>query len=120
MADRVLLVTWGEGIAGREAHGLEVFNEAIGLYGRYQQDGRIDKFDVAILNPEGDLAGYIAVYGSLQQLTDLRESEEFQRNIIDATLVVKNLRMADGYVGAGLAHQIELYQEAVGKVPQMA
>jgi hypothetical protein len=120
MADRVMLVTWGENIAGREAHALEVFNEAIGMYGRFQQEGRIERFDVALLNPEGDLDGYIAIQGSLEQLTDMREDEEFQRNMIDASLVVKHLRMADGYIGEGVARQAQLYSEEVSKVPQMA
>jgi hypothetical protein len=120
MADRLLLITWGENIAGREAHALEVFNEAVGMYGRFQQEGRIESFDVAILNPEGDFDGYIAIRGTLEQITDMRETEEFQRNMIDATLVVKHLRMADGYVGDGVARQMQMFQEAVGKIPQMA
>jgi hypothetical protein len=120
MSDRVLLITCGENIAGREAHALEVFNEAIGMYGRFQDEGRIDRFEVALMAPEGDFDGYIAVYGSLEQLTEVREREEFQRNMIAATLVVKHLRMADGYVGDAVARQAALYQEEVDKVPQMA
>ena len=40
MSDRVLFISWGSPIPGREERGLEVFNEAIGLHGRLQQDGR--------------------------------------------------------------------------------
>jgi hypothetical protein len=120
MSDRVLLITWGENIAGREAHALEVFNEAIGMYGRFQQEGRIERFEVALLAPEGDFDGYNAVYGTLEQITEMRESDEFQHNMIAATLVVKHLRMADGYVGEAVAKQAAMYQEEVEKVPQMA
>lgn len=121
MADRVLLITWGENIAGREAHGLEVFNEAIGLYGRFQQEGRIEGFDVALLNPNGaGMDGYIIVRGSAEQLNGVKEDEAFQRNMVDAALVVKGLAMTDGYTGDGLARQVQIYQEAVDKVPQMA
>jgi hypothetical protein len=37
MADRVLFISWGEAVRGREARGLEVFNEAMGMLGRMQQ-----------------------------------------------------------------------------------
>jgi len=37
MADRVLLIGWGAPARGREKRGLEVVNEAMGLYGRMQQ-----------------------------------------------------------------------------------
>ena len=63
MADRVLFIAWGENVHGREERGLEIFNEAMGILGRMQQEGRIEKFDVALLDPNGgDLEGYVAVH----------------------------------------------------------
>jgi hypothetical protein len=41
MADRMLFIGWGAPVRGLEERGLEVFNDAIGLLGRMQQDGRI-------------------------------------------------------------------------------
>jgi hypothetical protein len=120
MADRVMFITWGENIAGREERGLEVFNEAIGMYGRMQQDGRIEGFDVCLLVPNGRVDGYIAVRGSAEQLAAVSEDEEYQRNMIDASLVVKDLAVCQGYMGNGLAKQIGMYQEALAKVPQHA
>lgn len=120
MADRVMLITWGDNVAGREERGLEVFNEAIGMYGRMQQEGRIEGFDVALLQPNARLDGYISVRGSAEQLAAVREDEEFVRNMIDAALVVKELSMSVGYSGNGLARQIEMYQQALAKVPQSA
>jgi hypothetical protein len=110
MADRVLFIGWGQGVTGREERGLEVFNEAMGLYGRMQQDGRIERFDVAFLMPQ--------LHGSAQQLAAVREDPEFQRNLFDASLIVESLRVVDGYTNEGIAQQMELYQEAVSKVPQ--
>jgi len=57
MADWMLFVSWGTSVRGLEEWGLEVFNEALGLLGRMQQDGRIESFDVALLTPNGDLNG---------------------------------------------------------------
>ena len=50
MADRILFITWKAPVRGLEERAVESFNEAIGLYGRMQQEGRIESFDVALLN----------------------------------------------------------------------
>lgn len=120
MADRVLFISWGQPVRGLEERGLEVFNEALGLYGRMQQDGRIESFDVTLLSPNGALNGYMALRGSADQLAAARESEDFQRVTIDAALVVDDLRLIDGFANEGIARQMTLYQEAAAKVPQRA
>jgi len=120
MADRVLFIGWGTPVRGAEERGLEVFNEAIGLYGRMQQDGRIEGFDVTLLEPNGNLNGCIMIRGNAQQMAALHDDQEFQRMTIDAALVVDNLRLVEGYTNEGIARQMGLYQEAVSKVPQRA
>jgi hypothetical protein len=118
MADSVLFISWGESIPGREERGLEVFNEAIGVYGRMQQDGRIEAFDVVLLAPNGDLGGYIELHGSSEQLAAVRQDDEYRRVLSDATLVVKEMRVIEGSTGEGIARDMALYQEAIAKVPQ--
>jgi hypothetical protein len=121
MADRMIHISWGENVAGREERGLEVFNEAVGLYGRMQQEGRIESFDVALMVPNGGhIDGYIALRGSAEQLAAVREDQEFQRNMVDASLIVHDLCVADAYTNEGVATQMAMYQEAIGRVPQMA
>lgn len=120
MADRMLFIGWGESVRGAEERGLEVFNEALGLLGRMQQEGRIEKFDVALLAPNSDLAGFISVQGSAAQIAAVREDPEWRRNTIDASLIVDDLRHIDGYTNEGVAGEMTLYQEAVGRVPQRA
>jgi hypothetical protein len=121
MADRVLFIGWGESTPGREERGLEVFNEAVGILGRMQQEGRIEKFDVAILNPNGgSLDGFVAVQGSAEQLDALQEDEEFVRNTIDASNIVRGLRHVRGYANEGVAEAMQMYQESIAKVPQSA
>jgi hypothetical protein len=121
MADRMIHISWGASIAGREEHGLEVFNEALGLYGRMQQEGRIESFDVALLVPNGSHAeGYINVNGSAAQLATIREDEEYQRTLVNASLVVHDLCICDGFTNEGVAKQMAMYQEAIGRVPQAA
>jgi hypothetical protein len=116
----VLFISWGESVHGREERGLEVFDEAVGLYGRMQQEGRIESFDVALLNPSTGIDGYIALHGSADQLAKLRDDEDFRRTLYDAAMIVEDLTMADGYTNEGIAREMEMYQEAISKVPQSA
>ena len=120
MAERMLFVGWGQVARGREERALEVFNETIGLYGRMQQDGRIESFDTVLLAPNGAMDGHVQLKGSAKQIADVRESEDFQRLTVDAGLIVDDLRLVDGYCNEGVAKQMGLYQEAIAKVPQTA
>jgi hypothetical protein len=118
MADTVLMITWGPPVRGREERGLEVFNEALGLYGRFQQEGRIESFDVALLQPNGLMDGFIALHGSTEQLNALRQDEEFRRTTVAASLIVDDFQLIDGSTGEGIARDMALYAEAVAQVPQ--
>lgn len=120
MADRMLFIGWGAPVRGREERSLEVFNEALGILGRMQQDGRIERFDVVLLNPSSELGGYIQVHGTAQQIATVREDEEFRRNTVDAELVVDGLRHIEGFTNDGVARQMAMYQEAVSRVAQLA
>jgi hypothetical protein len=120
MADRVLFISWGQTVRGAEERALEVFNDAMGILGRKQQDGAIEKFDVVLMDPNGDLEGFIAISGSAEQLSALQEDEEFLRNTIDAQLCVDRIVHLRGYTNEGVARMMGLYQEALTKVPQRA
>jgi len=118
MADRLLMITWRDPARGSEARAVEVFNEAIAILGRRQQEGRIENFDVALLEPNAELGGYMAIRGTREQITALREDEEFRRNTVDATLCVDEIRHIEGVCNEGIAAEMALYEQALGAVPQ--
>ncbi len=120
MADRVLFVSWRTPVRGAEERGLEVFNEALGILGRRQQEGQIEGFDVCLFEPNANLNGYIAIRGSREQINALRADEEFRRNQIDASLIVDELHNVEGFTNEGVAREMALYQEALSKIPQRA
>ena len=121
MADTLLFIGWGEPARGREEWGLEVFNEVVGMYGRMQQEGRIESFDVGILSPTGgDLDGYILVKGSAEQIAAVQTDPDYERTLAEATLCVQGLRIIPGACNEGIAHQMDVYREAVSTVPQTA
>lgn len=120
MADHVLYVGWGETVRGAEERGIGVFNEALGLLGTMQQDGRIESFDVVLFEPNGGMGGFVLIRGTRDQIDAVRADDDFRRNTIDASLVVDKLTHIEGYTNEGVAREMALYQEAIGKVPQRA
>ena len=120
MADRVLFISWGQVVRGREEHALEVFSESLGFYGRMQQEGRIEGFDVVLLEPSTGVGGYIELRGSADQLNALTDDDEWYRLIADSTMVVEDVKIARGSANEEVARQIAIFQAAAAKVPQSA
>src|SRR4051794_28420352 len=120
MAERVLMISWGQPVRGREQHGLEVFGESVAYYEQLRDAGRIEGFEVMILDPNGLMEGCMLLLGSHAQLDAVREEERFRRLMIDASLIVDDLRMAEGYGSDGIQEAMGLYADAVARVPQMA
>ncbi|MDX6698411.1 MAG: hypothetical protein QOE65_1808 [Solirubrobacteraceae bacterium] len=121
MADQMLFIGWSDAARGREERALEVFNDGVGLYGRMQQDGRIEKFDVCLLSPNGsDLGGCFQLHGTGDQIAGVQNDTEFQRHMTEATLCVEGMRIINGYVNEGVAGQMDMYRQAIEKTPQTA
>jgi len=120
MADRMLVVSWGRTIPGREERALDVFNQSLGIYGRLQQEGRIESFDVKLMAPNAMLAGYAELKGSPTQVAGVREDAEFRTLCANALLIVEDFRVTDGYCDEGVAEQLAYFQEAIAQVPQSA
>ena len=118
MSDRMLFIGWGAPVRGREERSLEVFNDTVGLYGRMQQEGRIERFDVVLLGANPGLGGYIEVHGTADQLAAVQESDDFRRSLVEASLIVDDLRLVAGVTNEGIAQNMALFQESVARVPQ--
>ena len=118
MADRMLVISWGATVRGREERALDVFNQSLGIYGRLQQEGRIESFDVKLLAPNAIMAGYAELKGSAAQMAAVREDAEFRRLCTNALLIVDDFNVTDGYCDAGVADEIAFFQEAIAEVPQ--
>ena len=85
-----------------------------------QQDGRIESFDLTLLSPNAGLNGFAQLKGTAAQMAAVHEDEEFTRMITDASLIVENLSVLQGYANEGVAAQMGIYAEASAKVPQLA
>src|SRR5918994_260585 len=117
MADAGLFIGWGAPVRGREAKSLEVFTESLAYYGRLQQEGVIEGFETAILEPHGgDLAGFILLRGSEDKLAHLRVDDEFVRLSTRAGLIVEGVGVVGASLGEGLEQAISTYQQAVSEL----
>jgi hypothetical protein len=117
MAGAGLFVGWGAPITGREAKGLEVFNESVQYWGKLQQDGKIESFEVVLLTPHGgDLEGFVLMRGSSEQVAALIVDEEFERMTTRATLIVQRVGVVPAVLGEGLERAIGIYQQQIGEM----
>ena len=55
-----------------------------------------------------------------EQLSAARASEDFRRTLVDASLIVEDIRIIEGFTNDGVAQQMALYQESIARVPQTA
>lgn len=88
--DVALVTTWGGPVASREAKGLEVFMDALTFWGKQAADGKCS-------NPEPFLAedgsgGILIVRGKSDALREITESDEGQKLIAKAQLIVQDLK----------------------------
>jgi hypothetical protein len=117
MAEAGLFVGWGPPVRGREARSLDVFGESVAYWGRLQQEGRIESFEVVLLYPHGgDLAGFALLRGSHDQLNEVGGDEEFLRLTVRANTIVEGLGVVRATLGDGLERQIGFFQDAVAEL----
>ena len=117
MSEAALCTVWGLPVPGREKHALDVYSETLQYWGRLQQEGKIERFDVVVLGPTGgDLTGFMLVRGTAAQLDSVRRSEEYERLLNRVQLIAQHVRAADAFVDEGLARVMGMYTDEVGRV----
>ena len=114
MADAAIFIGFGQAARAREPQALELFGRVLEFHRGLQQAGRIESFEPVLLQPHGgDLAGFLLVRGSLDQLTALQVDEEFLRLNARAGLVVDSFGVVPAFIGEGLQAQLALWEEQV-------
>jgi hypothetical protein len=119
MAGEALFLGWGQVVRGREQLALQVFQEAVGYYGKLQEEGQIERFDAYLLDPHGgDLAGFFLIHGERSALDAVKSSAEFRRLLVRAGSVIDNLGLVDAHTGDALGQQMALFGEIAQELPQ--
>lgn len=119
MAGEALFVGWGQVVRGREQFALQVFQEAVGYYGKLQENGEIERFDAYLLDPHGgDLAGFFLIHAEQSALDTIRSSAEFRRVMVRAGSVIDRLGVVTAHSGDALGQQMSLFGEMAQELPQ--
>ncbi|MFC5449388.1 hypothetical protein [Paenibacillus aestuarii] len=112
MAKGSLIVGWGEIIAGREKSAKATLDNAMQYCIRLQREGRIDRFEVVVLEPHGsDLNGFVLITGDKEAVAQLRVEDEFVSVIVGVQLVHRNVRVVGAYTGAALPSLFAMWDE---------
>jgi hypothetical protein len=114
MAKGVLFIGWGPALTGRELKALELFEEVVKYYAGLQERGEIQGFEPFLLEPHGgDLAGFLLLRGTVENLARVRTSQEFIHFNTRAALVVSNFGVVTGFTGEELQEQFADYAQIV-------
>ncbi|KUI35742.1 hypothetical protein [Mycobacterium sp. GA-2829] len=114
MAEAALCTVFGGPVPGREKQAVNVYNDTMQYFARLQEEGKIERTDVAILGATGgDLNGFILTRGTAAQIDALRRTKEFRQLVNRVQLVATHLRVTDAFVDEGLAEVMGQYLEVV-------
>ena len=117
MANYGLFIGFGVPVRGREAKSLERFNEAMQYYTRLQQEGTIESWEAALLEPHGgDLGGFFLIRGDMEKISRLRVDTEFMRLTTRASLIVDSIGVVGALIGDSLNEAVVTFQEAIGEL----
>src|SRR5689334_6835190 len=98
-----LFIGWGAPYPGREGKALELFQEVLGIYSRWQQQGDIDSFEPVALDPHGgDLNGFLLIRGNPEKLAQLRNRDEFHELNVRAGLLLSHFGVTFAFTGDDL------------------
>lgn len=111
-------VAWGIPTRGRERQALGLLKQTTtGYLADLVADGRIERFDTAILKPQStELGGFILIQGTKQQVNSLRGDHDFQRWVTQVQLVADRVGIVDVWANEGLADAFDLYEEALKRL----
>ena len=86
---------------GRERRALRVFAASREYFEGLEKQKAIENFEVGVAGPAApaDIGAFWMVRGTEDQLRAVRESKEFRRLMIRATLVVENIRVVRVLIG---------------------
>ncbi|SRR5581483_3619514 len=113
MADFGLFVGFGFPARGREQASAKVFDEAVALWTRLQEEGRIESWQPVFLEPHGgDLGGFFLLWGEREQIAQIRSSDELSRLALRAELVVDHFGIVGAETGDRVGAQMQLFLES--------
>jgi hypothetical protein len=117
VADFGLFIGFGWPVRGREQKASQVFNEAVELWTRLQSEGAIESWQPVFLEPHGgDLGGFFLLWGERDRIAQLRASDELQRLMTRAQLIVESFGVVGAETGDRIGAQMQVFLESAGEL----
>lgn len=116
--DIALVTTWGQSVRGREAKSLEVFMDALTFWGKQAADGKCLQPEAFYADDESN--GMLIVKGKSDGLREIQESDEYQKLIAKAQLIVDDLKIHTYTTGdEEIQRGMRIYSEAASELGYM-
>ena len=115
MAEAGVWVVWGIPTRGRETQALAFLKDKLtGYLEELKRDGRIERFDAAILKPQSDeIGGFVLIQGTRQQIDSLHNDKEFETYVFEVQAIADNVNIFEAWVGDGMSYAFGLYEDAL-------
>jgi hypothetical protein len=117
MGDFGIFVGFGWPVRGREQNATKVFNEAVELWTKLQDEGRISSWQPVFLEPHGgDLGGFFLLWGERDEIARIRSSDELTRLATRAQLIVEHFGIVGAETGDRIGAQMQMFMESSGEL----
>ncbi|MCV7303203.1 hypothetical protein H7J93_26615 [Mycobacterium barrassiae] len=115
MAEAGVWVVWGIPTRGRETQALEFLKDKLtGYLQDLVREGRIERFDAAVLKPQSnELGGFVLIQGTRQQIESLHQDKQFESYAFQVQAIADNVGIVEAWVGDGLQYAFGLYEDAL-------
>jgi hypothetical protein len=113
MAERVVLVRFGNPVPGREAAAAAVAQQSRVAWDKLLADGVIEGYLPVLLDPHGsDLTGFILGWGDAEKLARLPLNPEWQQLSLAASSTMQRFGIVGGTTGESYYSRSEAYAAA--------
>ncbi len=115
MAEAGVWVVWGIPARGRETQALAFLKDKLtGYLEELVREGRIERFDAAILKPQSnEVGGFVLIQGTRQQIDDLHHDKQFETYAHEVQAIADHVGIVEAWVGDGLPYAFGLYEDAL-------
>lgn len=118
MINQALMIEWGMPIEGRESMALEVFSSHVQWWTELKTKDRIKEFRTygMLTGDFSTRSGFVMVEGTIEQIDELRHSEEFRTRLNDVLNIVRNVHITTLETGELMMKRMMRYGESIKKM----
>jgi hypothetical protein len=114
VSSNLVFFAWNRSIPGREHVSAAHFQEFVQYLTGLQQQGAIQSWDVAFLNPHGgDLNGFFAIRGDNGQLDGLLASDAWVAHMTRGTMHLEGSGAVRGVTGDRVMERMQLWTSLI-------